>query len=347
MDPGLTAGTGLTPNSGEPDPPAHWPHRAWIALACLAVAAGALGVVLFHTATSVDPLVMLTSFTPFLILCGLVGTAMLAGARSWRLAAVGLVVLAAGLFTQAPMFIGNAQTFDGAEEGRPLRVLQANVMLGEADMPALVRQVRDREIDLLTVDELTDDAVAGLSAAGLNEILPHSFLAPVSDLSARGTGIYSRYPLTDTEVLDGFVLANLYAVTEVEPGRKLAVMAVHPLPPGPGRSGDWAAEMGMLHDAIRARAADGAPMIVSGDFNATHSHAQYRALLTDGFADAAERSGAGLLATYPTDKSIPAVVDIDHVIVRQSSASDVRRVELPGADHEGIFAVVTPWWRVD
>lgn len=321
-----------------------WPKRLWIALACLGVAAGALAVLLFHTGSAADPLVMLTSFTPFLIICGLVGAAMLAGVRSWRLLAVGLVVLAAGLYTQAPMYVGNAQTFDAEQEGQPIRVLQANIMLGEADLHALVQQVRDREIDLLTVDELTDSAVAGLAAAGLDELLPHSFLEPVSDISARGTGIYSRYPLTGTERLDGFVLANLYAVAEVAPGRSVAVMAVHPLPPGPGRSADWAAEMDRLRGEIHGRGAEGVPMIVGGDFNATYSHSRYRALLADGFADAAERSAAGLLATYPTDKSIPAVVGIDHVILRQAAASEVRRVDLEGSDHKGIFVVVTPWW---
>lgn len=318
----------------------------WLALACLGVAAGAVAVLLFYTGWALDPLVMLTSFTPFLILGGLIGTLMLAGARSWRLTAAGVVVLAVGIYTQAPMYVGNPQRFDNAAAGEPIRLLQANIMLGEADLAALVEQVRERRIDLLTVDELTDSAVAGLAAAGLGELLPHNYLEPVSDISAGGTGIYSRYPLTGEERLPGLFMANLYAEAEVEPGRSVGILAVHPIPPGPQRSGRWAREMDRLHGALRQHGAAGGPMIVSGDFNSTYSHRRYRALLTDGFADAAEQSGAGLLATYPTDKGIPAVVDIDHVILRRAAASEVRRVDLPGSDHKGIFAVVTPWWPV-
>ena len=66
--------------------------------------------------------------------------------------------------------------------------------------------------------------------------------------------------------------------------------------------------------------------------------AQFRRLLTHGYADAARQAGAGYLASYPTDRWYGPVIGIDHVLVRSAAATSVRTVDLPGSDHRGVLA---------
>jgi endonuclease/exonuclease/phosphatase (EEP) superfamily protein YafD len=114
------------------------------------------------------------------------------------------------------------------------------------------------------------------------------------------------------------------------------------MPPHPSPSWMWATEVEKLRDLLHERAADGDPVVVSGDFNSTFSHSRYRDLLTDGFVDAGEQAGAGLVPTYPADRWYPPVIAIDRVVLKNAVVGEYERVDLPGSDHYGIFATVTP-----
>jgi endonuclease/exonuclease/phosphatase (EEP) superfamily protein YafD len=81
-------------------------------------------------------------------------------------------------------------------------------------------------------------------------------------------------------------------------------------------------------------------VIVAGDFNATVDMKPFRRLLHNGFRDAAEQSGAGLVATYPADSAIPPLIGIDHILTFNSTARDARSVRIPGSDHLGVMAYV-------
>src|SRR5918994_1445741 len=74
----------------------------------------------------------------------------------------------------APRAIGGP---DQEAEGRELRVMTANLRFGSGDEGALARLARDRDVDLLAIQELTFDAVAELKLAGLAGELPHAALS--------------------------------------------------------------------------------------------------------------------------------------------------------------------------
>ena len=82
-------------------------------------------------------------------------------------------------------------------------------------------------------------------------------------------------------------------------------------------------------------------VIVSGDFNSTRSHSRFRDILDVGYDDAADRTGSGLIPTYPTDKPYPPLVGIDHILTRGASATSLQRITLPGSDHHGLIAQVS------
>ncbi|WP_280501644.1 endonuclease/exonuclease/phosphatase family protein [Nocardia farcinica] len=301
-------------------------------LAGLATSAGATGVVLHFARLSWGPVVLAASGAPYLMGCALLGAAVFAGMRHWVGVSAAAVVLAGAVWTQAPLYVARADDGDGPV----VTVMQANLLFDGADPGALVELVRDREVAVLTVDELTPGALAALGASGLDELLPHRYVSP--GRTAAGTGIWSRFPLSETVEYDGFVLNQLSATATVPGVGPVSVYALHPVPPVYGVR-VWADELRRLRQII-GRAPEGRPVIVGGDFNATHDHAQFRALTSGRFEDAAEQAGAGHLVTYPTDKRFPPVVGIDHVLVAGGRALSVQTVDLPGADHRALVARV-------
>lgn len=305
------------------------------------IAASAVGFVLHHIGPQSNMLIILTSFTSIFICIGIIGLVSLAGAHAWRTLAVGIVVVGVATSTQIPLYLRNPPDLSSLDAGGEIRLLQANIRLGEADLPDLVQQIRDRRIDVLTVEELTDGAVADLERAGIDGLLPHQYLMPKPS-GGGGTGIYSRSAISDQRPLGFFAMANLSAKLEVGEGRTVTIAAVHPMAPYPSPAWMWASEMDRLRTAIRERSEDGDPVIVSGDFNSTYSHSRYRAMLTDGFQDAADQVGAGDIRTYPADRAFPAILGIDHVVTKQVLVQKLERVTLPGSDHYGLFAVLAP-----
>ncbi|MCX0273325.1 endonuclease/exonuclease/phosphatase family protein [Nocardia zapadnayensis] len=300
------------------------------ALAWTATLAGAAGVGLHFSRSSSRLLVLAASGAPYLMGSALVGVAIFAAGRRWGGAGLAGVVAAAGIWTQAPLYTGG----EGDDQGRTVTVMQANLLFDGADPRALVDEVRAREVEILTVDELTPAAVAALGRTGLDEALPHRYLSP--GRTATGTGIWSSHPLSDTVEYDGFVLNQLSATAAIPEIGPVAVYAFHPVPPVYGTQ-VWADELSRLR-AILERAPAGRPVLVGGDFNATYDHAQYRALASGRFADAAVQAGAGHLVTYPTDKRWPPLVGIDHILTAGGRAVAVETVGLPGADHRALVA---------
>ena len=279
---------------------------------------------------------LIASFTPLFLPVTVIALGLLVLSRRRYLAVAAAAVLALGVWTQAPLYWSEHRAA-AAVDSPKVRVMQANIYLGQADTEAVVRTVGDRDVDLLTVSELTDSAVAGLARAGISEKLPYSFLRPTA--GGGGTGIYSRYPLSGGEVLPGFVLHNLRATMDLPGAEPTAVYALHPLPPYPEPAYRWMAELRHLRSILGN---EPNPMIVGADFNSTYDHGQYRRILDAGspILDAAEYVGAGIVATYPADRRYPAVLAIDRILTRGGTPMSFSRIEIPGSDHHGVIGEI-------
>lgn len=280
-------------------------------------------------------IVRLASFAPALIVVSVAGAVLAALGRRWIVLVAALAAVATGGALFGPLYIPNASADAG---GRTIRVMQANLMLGLADSNAVAAFVREHDVDVLTVQELTFDAESALSAAGVDRALPYRFTRPTPG-GGGGAGIYSRFPMSAARELPDFVLSNLVADLDVGSEEPLRVYSVHPVPPYPTPSTLWASEMELLLEEVQASATR-PEVIVSGDFNSTRSHSRFRDILAVGYEDAADRTGSGLIATYPTDKPFPAVVGIDHVLTRGVTASSLQRITVPGSDHHGLIAEI-------
>ncbi len=100
-----------------------------------------------------------------------------------------------------------------------LRLLTVNAQGGAAEPAALLRTVRQHDVDVLAVQELTPRMVSRLAAAGLAQWLPFSHLDPRP--GSQGTGLWARGPLTPLPPVPGLIAAAPRARINLpcEPGR--------------------------------------------------------------------------------------------------------------------------------
>ncbi|TNY36856.1 endonuclease/exonuclease/phosphatase family protein [Thermomonospora catenispora] len=274
--------------------------------------------------------VPLASFTPYIAASSVLPIAFAALLRRPRAVAGGAVVALTLACCVLPRALGGGQP---DARGPALRVLTVNLLFGQADPRAVRDLVRRHDVDVLSLQELTPQAVARLREAGLERLLPHTVLSPRP--GAGGTGLYARHPLRALPTVPDTVFAMPRAELTLPGGRTAEVTAVHPPPPV-----SRAAVPQWRHDirALPSAGDDGVVRVLAGDFNATLDHAELRGLLDRGYADAADRTGKGLIHTW-RDARLPAYLTIDHVLVDRRCAVRATAVhDVPGSDHRAVFA---------
>lgn len=310
-------------------------RRAAAVFGGVGIASGLAALVAFRSGASTNVVIVTASFAPFLLAVTIVGVIVTAAARQWILLGVSAVVLALGSWAFGPLWVGGASGNVEAPTGPTIRVMQSNIMVGSADPTSLVQSVRDRDVDVLTLQELTEPAVTALREAGLEDVLPHTFLEPRT--GGVGAGIYSRLPLSNGRPVDGMALTNLVVDVDAGLGEPVVLYDVHPVPAYVAPAEHWTEDFDRLRDSMDSAAVHD-NVIVSGDFNATYSHRKFRDLRHGGYVDAADQLSAGILPTYPTDKRYPAIVGIDHILSKGAQATSLERVEVTGSDHYGLIA---------
>ncbi|MGI5267640.1 endonuclease/exonuclease/phosphatase family protein [Nonomuraea sp. CA-218870] len=275
-------------------------------------------------------LVPLVSFTPYFAVAALVALAFAVRARSRAAVAILLAVCLCLTWLVAPRAVADA----APAEGRPLRLLTANLNGGRGDAPAVVDLVRELDVDVFSVQELTWAARERLRAAGLRELLPYEVSHPMPR-GPEGSGIYARHPLRERSGLFRPVGHRMPVAQVVLPGgAAVEVVVVHPVAPVPWTVDEWEAGITSLPPAP----SDGPPRVLAGDFNATLDHAVFRRLLDTGYTDAAAATGRGLAMTWPA-RRLPPLVAISHVLTDDRAGAAATRVyDVPGSDHHALFA---------
>ncbi|MEV0590527.1 endonuclease/exonuclease/phosphatase family protein [Nonomuraea cavernae] len=280
------------------------------------------------------PWVPVVAFTPYAAAGSLIGMVLAWVLRRRTAGMVGIAAVVALGLTVAPRAFADGNP---AANGPVLRVLAANLMVGQADtgrLMALVDQVRP---DVLTLQELTPKAMLRLEAAGLRETLPHAVTRPLPGVG--GSAVYARHPLTAGETIQLGAFGQARAWLAHPGGARVEIVSVHPC--APKRTGRQPCWQGGLDALPRG---GGELRLLAGDFNATLDHLPMRELLASGYRDAADVMGRGLTATWPqalgrTLRS-PGVA-IDHVLADSRMAvRDFRVLELRHTDHWPVFAEV-------
>lgn len=221
-----------------------------------------------------------------------------------------------------------------------IRVLSANLRKGQADASSFVALAVE-SADVVTVSELTPDAIRRFSEAGIEKAFPHSLLIPAP--GAGGIGLWSRFPLGAVVPNAGITAARLHVpgvrfdplVASVHVTSPVAAADAHSF--GKWRRGITAAKVRLAAFAVTAGPA---AVIAAGDFNSTPDMRQFRDLLTDGYRDAVDQTGAGFLPTFPSNTWYPPLVTIDHVLTRHAAVSSIRTVDIHGSDHRALLATI-------
>lgn len=219
--------------------------------------------------------------------------------------------------------------------GPVLRVLSANLFFGRADAEIIVARVRQCNADVLFLQELTEDAMTRLKQAGLEDLMPHLQF----DLrgGSRGSGIYSRFPLSEGPAVPLVHMAQPTALLDLPNGDVIELVCVHPVPPAPFRKGgavQWREELARLPPPGER------PRVLAGDFNATLDHAVFRDVLRRGYLDAAQQTGRALTPTWGLPGKNP-VLTLDHVLASGGCAVlDYSVHVIPRTDHRGVYAEI-------
>ena len=184
----------------------------------------------------------------------------------------------------------------------------------------------------MSVQELTAEALAALAEAGLDAELP--FNEAFAEPGVPGTGMWSRYPLSEQEDVAGFTAHAVRAIVDA-PGGDVTVFAVHPQAPGTRNHRNWTADLGALNDVLAAQTG---PVLVAGDFNTTRDQAGFRAIEALGYGDAADQAGSGFAPTFPENRELWPLVAIDHVLERDTGLVALRTqtVIIPQSDHRAL-----------
>lgn len=282
------------------------------------------------------PLVQLLAFTPYVAALAILPVATALILRQWWVAGFAGLVLIALVGCVVPRLVGTA----GADPGVALTVMSANLRYGEADAATIVGLVRDRQVDVLVLQEYTENAHSGLMAAGLGALLPFGEGYPGE--RASGSALFARFPVGDAGVrvnVGGFRQAH--GVVRVPGTAGVFVVSAHPAAPGDAAAVPlWTAD---LRDEPAADPANRAT-ILAGDFNATLDHVELRRLLGTGYRDAAASLGRGLTPTWPYAGPrawVTPRIPLDHVLVdRRIEVRDFAAYQIPGSDHRAVVATV-------
>lgn len=296
------------------------------------LATSALGMLLLWRVSGVLgglPGVVLLAVWPYLLLGAPLVPLIALVLRRWVAGSVAVVLVLVMAATVAPRALSEPDDTVGVT----LRVLTVNLYYGEADAVQVVDLVQRQQVDVLSLQELTPEAVAGLEDAGVGALMPHSVLDPRP--GASGSGLYSRLPLTERPPLPGTQFAMPRARVAPLPNATVDLVTVHLFPPARRSTvGTWRREAAQLPAVSREVTCT----VLAGDFNATLDHPPLRTLLGTGYRDAAEVVGQGLTPTWSNPGLAPPLT-LDHVLV--DSACGVRSVqviEVRGSDHRAVLA---------
>ncbi len=275
------------------------------------------------------PLVPAMAFTPYAALSAVLPLVAGAVVRSRAAIAITLTALVAFGLAVVPRGFGSAPDVVG---GQPLTVASVNMFFGGADPVAVAAHALDLAVDILTIQELTPEALAGLLQTDLATEFQYRLVSAEAD-SAGGGGVFSRYPLEARDPVAA-LFRQPRADIRLPSGDVVTVTSVHAFPPATSVTAvrQWADDLAALPSA-------GGLEILAGDFNATLDHAALRDIIDTGYADAAAAVGRGWTPTWSVGFPVPPPLTLDHVLVSPGIAVLAVSVrDIPGTDHRLVSA---------
>ncbi len=228
---------------------------------------------------------------------------------------------------------------DTAEKTNTITVMTLNCRYGRADAGSITHYVEMNNIDVLALQEVTDDLMQRLEQAGLRQILPSVQRGAKTD--GDNGGFNALLTRLDVVSSTGSALpiasSNVSSIITSIGGETVRFASVHPK--SPQRSGkDWSSSI----QALGSLATESLTTVVMGDLNSNLHHASLRKTLQQGFADSSYELHSGAHNTFPASwPAFPALIEIDHVLHTTGiTAVNEKTVKVPRTDHLGLIVTL-------
>jgi endonuclease/exonuclease/phosphatase family metal-dependent hydrolase len=314
-------------------------------LAGVAIIAATVVVLTWLVPGGTGPYALLTILAPHGVLAIVAVGAVVAvvGGQRTRWALLVLVVVAALRFGSEWVSFPA-----GVAEAPDLTVATWNLEYGDVDGAEAVAGLRDLDVDLVALQELTPEQAASIEASSaVSERFPYRQLNPRPGVA--GIGLLSRHPLLDP--IDATAPVSLQATIE-RPGGRITVLTAHPYParietvtplrlPVGFDPSDRDALLQRLRERIDTAIERGGDVVVLGDFNVAPTEPAFGALTT-GLIDSHLDAGVGPGWTWRPSRleSLPiGLLRIDLVLSTRQLVPVESRVECPRiGDHCRVIA---------
>ncbi len=242
----------------------------------------------------------------------------------------------------------NAQSSDSNSadsQGSPkLTVMTINSLWGRADTSVIMHTIKLHHVDVLAVQEVSDDFVSRLHNDGILQELGFEQLGEKTSHDNAGfNALWSRYPVSQA---GGSLLEDMGSNTPwmriTVDGREVRLVSTHPY--SPHRSTEqWHADISRLTQLIGdGTARTDVPTIVMGDLNSSTFHGTFRSVVNAGLLDSSLELHHGAHTTFPSSwMLVPPMIEIDHVLhTRELTATSMSAVQIPRTDHRGLIATI-------
>lgn len=220
-----------------------------------------------------------------------------------------------------------------AVHGEVLTVATVNVLVTNVNEGRMISSdLSSTDPDIIFMQEY--DIHIGQGMEKFLERYDYVFMSEVGPDGIPDVVIYSKLPLENKRT--HYVNERPMLLADVEhDGRVVTLVCVHTASPTtPERSEIWFEELNAYRRLFKVNT----PLIVAGSFNATISHAPYRAMLKDSFLN----DFTALLNTWSTQDSVPEFLHLDHILC----SVDFTMVDRPvkhtgeGSDHSPVTVKV-------
>ncbi|SDK88122.1 Uncharacterized conserved protein YafD, endonuclease/exonuclease/phosphatase (EEP) superfamily [Modicisalibacter muralis] len=260
--------------------------------------------------------------------------------RWWDIAAFLLVAIVQGahILPWTPLWPKPVRSANAGEGRRSLTLLIANVLTPNRNAQGLLRQIHERQPDLVLTLE-SDDWWGRQLEWSLESEWPYSVKVPLDNLY--GMHLFSRVPLEEPEVkwLIQSDIPSIHTWLRMECGARIRLHAMHPRPPAPGESEEslWRdAELLLVGKDIHQHEQ---PTLLVGDLNdVAWSRTTRRFCRVSGMLD--PRRGRGMFSTFHA--SYPFMRwPLDHIFISEHfTLARMRRLKPFGSDHFPILATL-------
>ncbi|WP_418969487.1 endonuclease/exonuclease/phosphatase family protein [Alloscardovia omnicolens] len=248
-----------------------------------------------------------------------------------------------------PLLASPRQTFNSAVstentgEQQFVTVMTVNARYGHADTSVIMHTIKQMNIDVLAVQEVSDDFVQRLHDAGISQIMAFEQLGEKTEHDNAGyNALWSRYPATQSgsTLLEDMGSQTPWMHIQVN-NHAVRIVSTHPYSPQRGAQ-QWHHDIASLGQL--ATGAD-VPTIVMGDLNSSVFHPSLRATINAGLVDSSLELHRGAHVTFPSSWfMMPSMIEIDHVLhTRELTATQVQTAVIPRTDHKALIARIT--WR--